>query len=86
LLSDVAIEALFEQAEPQSTILALAGAGQQVAGRWLALLPPHEAERLRRAWLQLGPTPLTDIEAAQQKLVELACELGLSPVFQTEPV
>lgn len=81
-LSDAALESLLDQADPQATILALAGARPSVVERLLSQLPPHEAESLRLAWQQLGPTPLSDIEAAQQELVQLARELGLSPDHQ----
>jgi flagellar motor switch protein FliG len=79
LLGDTALASLLEQAAPQTTILALAGARPNVAERWLSQLPPHEAHSLRSAWQQLGPTPLSDIEDAQQDLVRLACDLRLLP-------
>jgi flagellar motor switch protein FliG len=62
-------------ADPQVTILALAGSSVEIVERVMRSLPLEDAEELKSAWHHLGPTPLSDIEAAQQALVELVEQL-----------
>jgi flagellar motor switch protein FliG len=75
LLDTQTIGVLVRQAAPQVTILALAACNATLVERVLGSLPLVEAEELRDAWRHLGPTPLTDVEAAQQAIVELAEQL-----------
>ena len=66
---------LMQACEPQVAMLALAGTRIEFVERVLAQLPAAEARRLRVAWQNLPPTPLSDVEAAQQELVRLAEQL-----------
>jgi flagellar motor switch protein FliG len=77
LLDGATLGVLVRQADPEVTILALAGSHAQLVDRVLGSLPTVEAQELRDAWRHLGPTPLSDIEAAQQAIVELAEQLEL---------
>ena len=78
-LDDESLGRLLDAADPQTTILALAGARGSLVERLLSQLPEHEADSLREAWRRLGPTPLSDIEQAQEEMVHVACQLGLAP-------
>jgi flagellar motor switch protein FliG len=69
---DATLARLLEAAGAQTTTLALAGAREPLVGRVLSLLPAEEAESLKLAWSQMGPTPLSDLEDAQEELLELA--------------
>jgi flagellar motor switch protein FliG len=73
-LDPPALAAVFEAADGLVATLALAGAPPRFAERALAILGPRRAE-LERAMCNLGPTPLADIEQAQQQLAELAARL-----------
>ena len=75
LLDAQTLAVLVRQADPEVTTLALAGCRGELVERVLGSLPSVEAEELRDAWRHLGPTPLTDIEAAQQAIVALAEQL-----------
>jgi flagellar motor switch protein FliG len=78
-LDDKSLVRLLDAADPQTTILALAGAPGSLVERLLSQLPEHEADSLREAWRQLGPTPLSDIEQAQEEMVHVAGQLELAP-------
>ena len=78
-LDRAALRHLLNEADSQTVTLALAGARHSVVEWLLRQLSDQEAQDLRQAWKRLGPTPLSDIEQAQQDLVQLAIELGLSP-------
>jgi flagellar motor switch protein FliG len=71
-LNDVGLAALVRAADPQTTVLALAGASETFVERVMRQLPGVEARRLRRAIRSLGPTRLTDLEKAQQDLAAIA--------------
>ncbi|MBC8876792.1 MAG: hypothetical protein H8E44_45775 [Planctomycetes bacterium] len=75
-LEDVALAKVFRAADPQVTLLALTGASRQLVDRILGRLPIREAKTLRRQMEQLGPTRLSDMERAQQRLAELAGQLA----------
>lgn len=77
-LDDAALEQLFDEADRQTVVLALAGARELLVERLLTRLPLHEADALRQAWQQMGPTPLSDMEQAQDQLLQLAHDLGLA--------
>lgn len=72
------LQAVLNRAESQLLILALAGARPEFAERALGLVSPAKANALRRAHCRLGPTRLSDIEAAQQELAHLAHQLELN--------
>jgi hypothetical protein len=44
-----------------------------------SLLPPHEVDNLRLGWRQMGPTSLSDMESAQDELLDLARQLEQRP-------
>lgn len=71
-LSGAELRRLLAAADRETTVLALAGACPSFVDRILSELPTSEAESLQLAWRQLGPTPLSDIEAAQHELAALA--------------
>ena len=54
--------------------------------RVLKALPRPQARLLQAAWQQLGPTQLSDIDAAQRKLIELAIQRNsiLTPAGSNE--
>jgi flagellar motor switch protein FliG len=70
-----ALRRLLAAADQQTITLALAGAQNSLVDHFLAHLPAPEADELRLAWKRLGPTPLSDIEAAQEQLASLADQL-----------
>ena len=74
-LEDAALSAVVHAADPELTLLALAGVDARALDRWLRQLAPHEASAVRRDLKQLGPTRLSDVEAAQQEIVLVAQEL-----------
>ncbi len=74
-LDDDTLRTVLGAAEPQVAILALAGATNEVVDRLIQSMKPQEAERLRGALTNLGPTRLRDVEASQKNLVEVASSL-----------
>ena len=74
-LDDMALAKVYSQAEHDVLTLALAGAGKAMVARALRVLPVARAARLRRDLDQLGPMRVSDVEAAQQELAELANDL-----------
>jgi flagellar motor switch protein FliG len=71
-LADDALAAVLRVAEPELIVLALAGVETRVLTQFLRLLAPHEAAALRRDLEQLGPTRLSDVQAAQDELALVA--------------
>ena len=74
-LSAASLKIVMQQAGTELLVLALAGARGEFVDRALELFPPAKAQVLRRALSNLGPTRLSDIEDAQQRLAELSHEL-----------
>lgn len=74
-LDDDALAQVFQTAGPQITLLALSGAGPDLAARIRRGLPAREAKRLHRQMTRLGPLRLRDVEAAQQQLTQTAQQL-----------
>ncbi len=74
-LDERSLLTLIETADPQVTVLALAGASGELVDRVLKQFPPGEAQRLRRALSTMGPTRLDDLEEAQSRLLESARQL-----------
>lgn len=75
-LGNAALAAVFNAADPQLAVLALAGASPNLAQRIMGQLASRQAADLRRSMESLGPTPLSDIEEAQAQLAELAEQLA----------
>jgi flagellar motor switch protein FliG len=66
---------LFDSVDEEYAAVALAGADLEFAARLTAALPRARVERLQAAVDSLGPTPLGDIELAQDEMVRVAREL-----------
>ncbi len=75
-LNDAGLASLLQVADPQITVLALAGATEAFVDRVARQLLPAEAKQLRRAIESLGPIRLADIESAQRQLARVAARLG----------
>lgn len=63
------------EADAEVVVLALAGSTPVQTERTLRLFTPDDARLLRQAMQRLGPTRLSDVEHAQQELVEIALRL-----------
>lgn len=75
-LDDQSLGVVLHAADPRTTMLALAGASDQLVHRILRQLPARKARILQRQIEQQGPLRLRDIEAAQQSLSHLAGQLA----------
>ncbi len=73
-LDDAGLASLVAEADPQLTVLALAGASEALLARVLRQFPPRAARRLEQALSQMGPTRLSDMTGAEQALLALARE------------
>lgn len=74
---DTALALLLERANPEVMSLALAASSAGLVERVLGGLPRAQAKALRHRIEHLGPTPLSDLEAAQAELIETAYELQM---------
>ncbi len=74
-LDDAQWRALLRRAELEVVVLALAIAPPGTVERFAELLPAHDESALRMRLLRLGPARLSDVEAAQRQLAQLAFEL-----------
>jgi flagellar motor switch protein FliG len=61
--------------EADVLVLALAGADDELVDRIAAQLPRKVAKTFRKRLLQLGPTRLRDVAAAQQDVAEVATKI-----------
>jgi len=75
---DAALWKVLAAAEPDWVLLAVAGADTELATRILQLLPADEQADFRQALAELGPTRLSDIEEAQRRIAELACQIAFA--------
>lgn len=71
-LDDSALSTVLCQANPEVTLLALAGSRESFVDRILSQLSKRDAKQLRRKIDHLGPLRLRDIETAQSKLTQIA--------------
>ncbi|HEY4308130.1 MAG TPA: FliG C-terminal domain-containing protein [Pirellulales bacterium] len=71
-LDDDGLAALLDAAQPQTLVLALAGATESFAERIARQLPANQARELNRSINTLGLTWLADIERAQSELARIA--------------
>jgi flagellar motor switch protein FliG len=76
MLADATLAALIHEVEPQVMALALAGSNDVLLGRLLDQLPRDVAKKFRDELLQLGPTRLSDVEAAQRAVAAAATQLN----------
>jgi flagellar motor switch protein FliG len=74
-LDDDGLAALLNAAQPQTLVLALAGATESFAERIARQLPANQARELNRSINTLGLTRLADIERAQGELARIAEKL-----------
>lgn len=77
-LDDAALAAVIEEVDPDVVALALTGANDELMARILGHIPREIATTFREQLLQLGPTRLSDVEAAQQVVAAVA-ERRLNP-------
>ncbi len=63
-------------APPETAVLAFAGADAELVQELVECLPADESQRFARGIIELGPTRLADIEAAQASLADLASQLS----------
>ncbi len=71
-LDDAGLLAVYRQADPDWVVMALAGAAPAMMTRLKKLLPISEAKALDQAIGNIGPTRLSDVEAAQRSMAEIA--------------
>lgn len=83
-LDSGSLATLLRQADEQVLLLALAGAPPQFAERVLSLLGAGATE-MRYALRALGPLRISDVEAAQRQLTDLARGLQQRGEIQGEP-
>jgi flagellar motor switch protein FliG len=76
-LDDESLAVTLRAADAELIMLALVGAAPPQVGRFLALVPEAQARQIRRELGELGPTRLSDVEEARQRLVELARRLAI---------
>jgi flagellar motor switch protein FliG len=76
-MDSASLAVVLHHAERELLVLALAGAAPRFAERALAMFRTEQAAELRAAVCNLGATPLSDVEEAQQRLAELARQLEL---------
>jgi flagellar motor switch protein FliG len=69
------LSVVLHRAERELLVLALAAAPPEFVRRASETFSPSEAQRLRLALCNLGPTRLSDLEEAQQQLARLAQDL-----------
>lgn len=74
-LTDAALRTLFTTVAEPTAAVALAGADLAFAQRVATILPPAQAAKLQRAVDTIGPTRLSDVDAAQDDIVLTAREL-----------
>jgi len=74
-LEDETLREIFAAADVELAKLALVGADAGFADRILGLLPAARADAVTRAMRVLVPTPLSDLEGAQQAIAALAHDL-----------
>jgi flagellar motor switch protein FliG len=83
-LDSVSLATLLKHADEEVMILALAGASSQFAERMLSLLGSGASD-MRQALRTLGPLRMSEIEAAQRQLADLARALQQRGEIPNEP-
>jgi len=77
-LDDATLAVVIHEVDPDVMALALTGASDELMARILGHIPQEIATTFREQLSQLGPTRLSDVEAAQQVVASVA-ELRLNP-------
>lgn len=75
-LDDAAWGRVLNSAEPETVLLAFAGAEPKLIDRLVRGLPRREADVWRKQFAHPGPVRLRDIDAAQEQLAEIAVDLA----------
>ncbi|MEX0610835.1 MAG: FliG C-terminal domain-containing protein [Pirellulales bacterium] len=73
-LDDRTLATLLHGLDPNALALALAGSSDEMVDRICAQMPKRTAKTFRRELRRLGPTRLSDVEAAQRLVADLAAE------------
>ncbi len=74
-LDQAALAHVLRRSNPNTTLLALAGASHAFVQKILGHLPSREASQLNRKIQHIGPVRLDDVQRAQQHLVDIAQQL-----------
>jgi flagellar motor switch protein FliG len=77
-LRDDDLKRVFGSADAEVAMLALTGADERLMRRIVRQMPAHEAQTLRRKLNHPGPVRLRDLEAAQEKIAQIASRLAES--------
>jgi flagellar motor switch protein FliG len=87
-LDNRALARLLQTADPNVLALALAGSREDLVDRICDQMPKRMAKTFRRELRKLGPTRLSDVEAAQRVVAELASRQMAErrPTFAGAPV
>jgi flagellar motor switch protein FliG len=83
-LNDRMLAALLRQVEPNVLALALVGSRDEFIDRICGQMPRRTAREFRRRLRQIGPTRLSDVEAAQQTVARIAAQCIAAQ--QTKPL
>ncbi len=67
---------IVQRVEPNLLVLALTGCGEELVERIAAQLPKRIAKAVRRQLRNVGPTRLSDVEAAQQTIANTAMQVN----------
>lgn len=73
-LNDRMLSALLRQVDPNMLALALVGSRDEFIDRICGQMPRRTAREFRRRLRQIGPTRLSDVEAAQQTVARTAAQ------------
>jgi flagellar motor switch protein FliG len=82
-LHDQQLLQLLQSLDTDVVVLALAGAEPELVNRISTRLPKAQAKLLQRALHDLGPTRISDVEQAQQQIMQQAQQLGLFSTQRT---
>jgi len=78
LLDDRTLSEVLRAADPEELVLALVGAPSPLVERMLRPLPEREAAAVRQRLDHPGPTRLSDVEEARQRIADLARRLSFA--------
>jgi len=70
--NDEVLASVLREVDPNVLALALAGSRDELTDRICSRMPKRVAREFRRRLGQLGPTRLSDVEAAQQNVARIA--------------
>lgn len=76
-LPDQSLAVTLRAADAELILLALVGATPVCVERFLSLVPEADARQVRHELTHLGPTRLSDVEEARERLAELARQLAV---------